>query len=73
MKYEDMLPHQQRVVDEKLELDGKIGKLDEFIEHSPVYKRLGGKEQKRLCRQYDVMYEYSDILGERIDAFGEDE
>jgi hypothetical protein len=70
MKYEDMLPHQQRVVDEKLELDGKIGKLDEFISNSPMYVKLSDREKRRLCRQYDVMYEYSEILGERIEVFG---
>ena len=73
MKYEDMMPHQQRVVDEKVELDGKIGKLDEFISQSFVYAKLSDKEKRRLCRQYDVMYEYSEILGERIEAFGDDE
>lgn len=71
MKYEDMMPHQQRVVDEKVELDGKICKLDEFIEKSPIFWTLSFKEQKRLCRQYDVLYEYSEILGDRIEAFGE--
>lgn len=73
MKYEDMLPHQQRVVDEKLELDRKIGKLDDFISYSnPLFSKLSEKEQQRLCRQFDVMSEYSDILAERINAFGED-
>jgi hypothetical protein len=71
MKYEDMMPHQRRVVDEKLELDAKIGKLDEFIERSPMFYKVGLKEMKRLCRQFDAMEEYSNILGERIEAFGE--
>lgn len=64
---------QQRVVDAKLELDGKIGKLDEFIMRSETYLELSGKEQLRLCKQFDAMEEYSYILGERINAFGEGE
>lgn len=74
MEYKDMLPHQQRVVDEKLELDGKIGKLDEFINYrNPVFAKLSQDEQKRLCRQFDAMEEYSNILGQRIAAFGTEE
>ena len=33
-------PYQQRVVDEKVELDGKHRKLIEFIEESPTFPRL---------------------------------
>ena len=73
MKYEDMLPHQQRVVDEKLELDAKIGKLKDFINESPIFEKLSHNEQKRLQKQYIYMDNYSDILGFRINAFGTEE
>ena len=64
-----MQPHQQRVVDEKTELDEKLAKLGEFIESSPIFAGLPDGERKRLVRQKSCMGEYSEILGERIAAF----
>jgi crAss001_48 related protein len=64
-----MQPHQQRVVDEKTELDTKLDKLKAFIMDSPIFKTLPVDEQKRLNAQYDVMEQYSKILKERIAAF----
>jgi hypothetical protein len=64
-----MQPHQQRVVDEKKELDDKLDKLKAFIETSPVFKSLHADERGRLGRQFDVMAEYSSILSQRIAAF----
>jgi hypothetical protein len=64
-----MQEHQQRVVDEKIELDKKQQALEVFIDSSAVFKSLDAKEQERLVRQCDVMKEYSDILRERIKAF----
>lgn len=66
---EAMAPHQQRVIDERSELDDKRNKLYAFIDGSPVFKGLPSEEQARLRRQSDVMAEYSGILGERIAAF----
>lgn len=62
-------PHQQRVVDEKSELDEKLTKLGEFINSSPIYTGLPEAERERLVRQKSCMGEYSEILGERIAAF----
>ena len=62
-------PHQQRVVDEKADLDDKLGKLHDFIQENPTFKALPEDEQKRLQRQDLVMAEYSQILSERIAAF----
>lgn len=64
-----MQPHQQRVVDEKTELDMKATALSQFIGHSPVFETLDTAEQERLKQQNDVMWQYSEILGERIAAF----
>jgi hypothetical protein len=64
-----MQPHQQRVVDEKTELDEKLTKLGEFIESSPIFAGLPDDERERLVRQKSCMAEYSEILGERIAAF----
>jgi hypothetical protein len=64
-----MQPHQQRVVDEKKELDEKLDKLKAFIEVNPIFKKLPEDERRRLNRQFDVMAEYSGILSQRIAAF----
>jgi hypothetical protein len=64
-----MQPHQQRVVDEKKELDDKLDKLKAFIETSPIFKSLSADERGRLGKQFDVMAEYSSILSQRIAAF----
>lgn len=62
-------PHQQRVVDEKAENDGRLEKLKAFIESNPTFETLPGAEQVRLCRQARIMRELSDVLGERIAEF----
>jgi len=62
-------PHQQRVVDEKTELDKKAHALSQFIGLSPIFGTLDADEQERLKEQNDVMWQYSEILGARIAAF----
>jgi len=62
-------PHQQRVVDEKTELDKKAIALSNFIGNSPIFDTLDAAEQERMKEQNDVMWQYSEILGARIVAF----
>ena len=62
-------PHQQRVLDEKQELDIRITKLDEFIQRNPLFGNLPEAEQARMKRQLDVMHELSSILADRIANF----
>lgn len=62
-------PHQQRVVDEKDELDEKIAALDKFINESPIFNNLNFSERELLVKQYVVMRQYSKILDARILAF----
>lgn len=69
MSSRNLQPHQQRVVNEKSELDEKISLLEVFINDNPIYKKLDDLEQDRLVRQLDVMKQYSNILEERIKAF----
>ena len=64
-----MKPYQQRVVDEKTELDKKANDLSTFIGHNPIFETLDLAEQERLKEQNDVMWLYSEILGKRIEAF----
>jgi hypothetical protein len=66
--YSTMPAHQQRVVDEKAELDDKRTKLQGFF-GTPIFAGLPAPEKLRLGNQYDAMNVYSDILGERIAAF----
>ncbi len=61
-------PHQQRVIDEKAELDAKREKLGAF-KNTPVFARLPWQEQERLNTQAHIMTMYSAVLGERIAAF----
>lgn len=63
-----MAPHQQRVVEEKAELDAKLEKLNEFGQ-GPIFPTLPAEEQERLVRQSKLMDKYSVVLGERIAAF----
>jgi len=62
-----MQPFQERVVQEKAELDEKIDKLAAFV--PGAIGIVSFEELSRLIAQLDVMTEYSLILGERIAAF----
>lgn len=61
-------PHQQRVIDEKSELDKKLVNLKVFI-GGPIWRGLSEVEQSRLNRQLEAMTAYSNILGGRIGDF----
>ena len=63
-----MEPHQQRVVDEKNELDERLAKLSEFGK-GELFESLPPSEQGRLNRQHSIMEDLSTVLGERIAAF----
>lgn len=64
-----MKPYQQRVIDEKNALDEKAQKLSEFIGSNPLFGKLDPKEQERMKVQNDLMWQYSEVLGDRIAAF----
>lgn len=61
-----MEDYQQRVADEKAELDVKLEKLRTFLAKD---MEIASDELTRLKRQEEVMTEYSKILGERIESF----
>lgn len=63
-----MLPHQQRVVDEKSQLDEKLEKLNGFFS-TDTFKGLNADEQFRLKMQSLFMSGYSSTLKERIENF----
>ena len=63
-----MQPHQQRVVDEKRDLDENLGKLHAFFcTHQFAGLRL--IEQDLLCQQSEAMEKYSAVLRLRIEDF----
>lgn len=63
-------PHQQRVVDEKAELDARLSKLTALVCSENFASIVPGKaERTRLITQEGFMQQYSDILAARIAAF----
>jgi hypothetical protein len=64
-----MQPHQQRVVDELVDLQKKTKALDAFI-GGDVYCSLSVEERGRLRVQFHFMAGYADVLAQRIAAFG---
>lgn len=65
-----MQTHQQRVVDEKRELDDKLTRLVQFIGASPIFSSMAVVDRDLMCEQRDVMMIYSRILRDRIARFG---
>jgi hypothetical protein len=62
--------HEQRVVDEKIELDEKISKLNVFLQ-SELFETLSEVNKDLLSDQFEVMNKYSRILNARIAEFTE--
>lgn len=63
-----MEAYQERVVNEKTELDNKIFRLKTFID-SDQMKSLTDRDWDLFILQLEAMQEYSRILGERILGF----
>lgn len=64
-----LAPHQHRVVVEKDDLDDRLDKLNAFFS-THIFGALPVTEQARLRRQAVAMRIYSEVLDERIQAFG---
>ena len=69
MTHPGLAPHQHRVVVEKEDLDDRLDKLNAFFGTS-IFGALPVTEQARLRRQAVAMRIYSEVLDERIQAFG---
>jgi hypothetical protein len=63
-----MEPWQERVIQEKKELDEKIEKLKNFIKNAPE-KIATETEMLRLEVQFTIMQSYSNILDVRIKSW----
>lgn len=64
-----MKDYQQRVVDEKIELDKKANALSQFIDTDPRFDDIDPIDQELLKEQCEIMWQYSEILGIRIFRF----
>lgn len=63
----DLQPYQQRVMQEREELEERRSALDIFIA-SPTFQALCPHHQSLLRKQSVVMWQYSCILRDRINA-----
>jgi|TARA_B110000908_G_C10070932_1_gene365041 hypothetical protein len=61
-----MEDYQQRVIDEKNELDEKIAGLSKFLGN---VNQVPSDERVRMHTQLGLMEQYSLVLGQRIEAF----
>ena len=64
-----MLPHQQRVVDEKNELFDKVEKLDAFIKTNPIFWQMELQDRQLLEEQLKHMNAYWNVLRQRVEGF----
>lgn len=64
-----MEPFQQRVIEEKEQLDQSHQRLCRFINESAEFLKLPRDEQDRLRMQERIMSAYSLVLKQRIAAF----
>lgn len=64
-----MEAYQQRVLDEKAELETRAKALSAFIGTSEVFAGLPEAEQTLLRKQCEVMWQYFEILEKRIGLF----
>ena len=56
---------QERIIQERAQLDERLAKLNEFMGSEALLK-LSSDEQQRLRYQHHYMTRYSDILAERV-------
>ena len=64
----EYLPWQQRVIEEKVELEAKLDALQDFLDTRG--DELPFIQYNLLCKQLNAMADYLDILCKRIKAFG---
>jgi hypothetical protein len=64
-----MYPHEERVVEEKRDLDERLGRLNHFMATSPTFEGLSEDEKLLMRQQATAMAQYSGALGGRISRF----
>lgn len=66
---EHMREHEKRVINEKLDLDEKIKKLEAFLRNQEASEGLSKVERGLMMMQLIAMETYSSVLEERINGF----
>ena len=66
MNPKQLLPHQQRLLEEHQQLKDRLHKLQTFL-LSPAIEQLDHQERSLLEEQQTVMTKLLDILNQRID------
>ena len=66
-----MQPHEQRVMDEKAELDARLERLRAFMA-GQTFRSIDNLQRDLMARQAAYMSAYSQTLGERIATFVKD-
>lgn len=61
--------YQERVVQEREDLNNKIVKLKTFMEDSTLFSKVPTEERQRMGRQLVAMTQYRVVLDERIAAW----
>ena len=64
-----MQPYQQRAVEEHKGLVERRQHLASAINDRNDFKHFSNAEQARMKRQLNVMVQYEDVLGERLQHF----
>ncbi|MEI6870840.1 MAG: hypothetical protein WCL08_01025 [Verrucomicrobiota bacterium] len=62
-------PYQQRVIDEKKELDARLAKLTAFLTDPAERETVTDMDRELLEKQQDAMTAYSRVLGLRVRSF----
>lgn len=66
----ELKPHEQRVVDEKADLDGRLSRLRTFCQEvGGSFDSLSTVEKQLLTEQEGLMAKLSDVLARRIALF----
>lgn len=64
-----MLPYQKQVIQERAELKERAASLSSFIGTSLVFEEVPPAEQELLKEQCEIMWEYYEVLTNRIKLF----
>ena len=66
-----MQPYQERIIEERDQLKGRLNRLQEFIKSPSYHHDINGAERDRLLTQRYHMHSYLKVLQARIAAFEE--
>ena len=57
----------ERMENELIDLNDRIGSLCKFIEHNPMFSDMPGTARELMARQLQEMRAYSSTLSSRVD------